>query len=273
MNIYKICQFLVICSGIILFLALLIFLFVKYYEKNIVFFPIKNIEDSPLRIGLTFEDIYFPAEDGQNLNAWFLAKKSSDKVLLFFHGNAGNLGHRVDLLGILSALEINIFIFDYRGYGNSSGKPSENGLYEDALGAYKYLIEKKGFSPENIIIYGKSIGTCPAIDLAAKKQIGKLILDSGFSSAVDMGKLIIPILPLKIFMNLEFDSIRKIKLIKCDKLFIHSINDEIVPFKLGKKLYDHASVPKEFISITGSHNGSFYEHSDKLIKKIREFIF
>lgn len=273
MNIHKVVQILFIISGIILFLFFLLFLFVKYYEKNGVFFPVKNVTDSPERVGLPFDDIYFLTEDGQKLNAWFIANKKSDLVLLFFHGNAGNIGHRVDLLNILSALEINIFIFDYRGYGKSTGKPTEKGIYLDALGAYTYLIEIMGFLPENVIVYGKSIGTCPAIDLAAKKQIGKMIIDSGFSSAADMGKLIIPFFSMRILMSLRFNSIQKIKHINCEKFFIHSVNDEIVPFKLGKKLYDQALEPKEFFQTIGSHNGFFYEHSDLLVKKLREFIF
>ncbi len=225
----------------------------------------------PSDSGLEFQDLYFTTPDGEKLNAWFFPSKGAKKSLLFFHGNAGNISHRLEKISIFKKLGLQVFIIDYRGYGKSSGKPSENGIYLDAQAAYDYLVKEKKFSPDNIILFGESLGAQAAVDLASKNQVGAIILEGNFTSAKDMSREIYPFLPT-IFLSVKFDSLSKIAKVNCPKLMIHSRNDEIVPFRLGEKLFNAAGGPKTFLAIYGGHNSSFIDSEDLFTSKIREFI-
>ena len=171
---------------------------------------------------------------------------------------------------LFQSIGCSVFIFDYRGYGRSQGRPSEKGLYLDARAAYDYLLSRKILS-EQIIGYGESLGGAAIIDLASGAPIKALIAESAFSSAKDMIQHIYPYLPYWIFAS-RMDSVSKIKLLKIPKLIIHSKNDEIVPYRLGKKLFDAAPEPKEFLEIRGGHNSGFFESEDILKEKIANFI-
>ena len=254
--------------GIITF----IFLCVKFYEKKMIFFPFKDLEAIPSDYGIIYEDIFFKTPDNIQINGWFIPNKSASKTILLFHGNAGNLSHRIEIIEMLLKLNVNVFIIDYRGYGKSNGKPSEKGIYTDALTSYEYLINQKKIKPENIIVYGKSLGTIVAIDLASKVKIDKLIVDSGLTSAKDMSKLILPFLPLYIFLNVKFDSINKIKKVNCPKLIIHSIDDRTIPFSMGQKLFQEAKKPKQFYQSTGNHNEFLYINKTEISNIIANFI-
>ena len=250
---------------------LFVFLYVKYIEKRGIFFPYRLVEVLPSASGLEFEDISFVTPDKEELNAWFFPSPGAKKVLLFFHGNAGNISHRLEKISIFKKLGLQVFIIDYRGYGRSSGKPSENGIYIDAQASYDYLISEKKFSPENVILFGESLGAQAAVDLASKNQVAAIILEGSFTSAKDMSRAIYPFLPT-IFLSVKFDSLAKITKIRCPKLIIHSRNDEIVPFRLGEKLFDAAPGPKTFLAIYGGHNSSFIDSQDLFVSKTKEFI-
>ena len=146
-----------------------------------VFYPIKELNTNPSNIGLEYENVYLITTDNIRIHGWFIPDNSTSKTILFFHGNAGNISHRLEIIDIFSKLKVNIFIIDYRGYGNSTDKPSEKGMYTDAITAYEYLINQKKINSENIIVYGKSLGTVPAIDLASRVKTGRLIIDSGLT--------------------------------------------------------------------------------------------
>jgi fermentation-respiration switch protein FrsA (DUF1100 family) len=257
----------------IAWILIILGLFVVYLrsmEGRTVFYPSREIDYLPKELGLDFEDVFFKTPDGIQLNGWFIAKPQAHYTVLFCHGNAGNISHRLEKIKFFHGLGCNVFIVDYRGYGRSEGRPSEKGLYLDAQGAYNYLLSR-GISFEQIIGYGESIGGAAIIDLAAKNKIKALISDSAPSSAKDMVEVIYPYLPYWVF-SLRLDSLSKIKTIKAPKLIIHSVNDEIVPFKLGKKLYDYAAQPKEFLQIRGGHNSSFFESEALLKEKIADFL-
>ena len=198
-----------------------------------------------------YEEIYFVTSDGKRLNGWFIPNKEATFTIIFCHGNAGNISHRIDKISILYNLGVNIFIFDYRGYGKSQGKPSESGFYKDAKSAYKYLVEERKISAEDIILYGESIGSCVAINLAGEVKVRALITEEAFTSIKDMAKIAYPFLPHFIFSS-RFNSIPKLRDIDCQKLIIHSLDDEIVPFYLGEKLFNKASPPKKFLNIRGA---------------------
>ncbi|MCX5703799.1 MAG: alpha/beta hydrolase [Candidatus Omnitrophica bacterium] len=255
-----------IFSGIIiLFLFFgLVLIYLRYIERQTLFHPAKEIEFSPNELGLSFEDIFFKTPDGFKLNGWFIPSKDAKHTILFCHGNAGNISHRLQKMNFFHQLGCNIFIFDYRGYGRSVGSPYEGGLYLDAKAAYDYLLSRS-IAPRQIIGYGESLGGAVIIDLASKHKALALIVESSFSSAKDMASCVYPFIPYGVFAS-RFDSLNKIKTVTIPKLIIHSLNDEIVPYGLARKLYTSAASPKEFLQISGPHNSCFYD-SEKLLKE------
>jgi len=249
----------------------LIFAYVKYLEYKGIYYPVKEILIDPSSAGMPFKDIYIITEDNVRINSWFISNPKARYTILFFHGNAGNIGDRIDKLELLYQEGLNIFIIDYRGFGKSQGRPSERGFYRDASAAYEYLVNTIGASPERIILYGESLGSAIAVDLAFHRKVKALILEGAFSCGRDMGVKFYPFLPRFIFAN-SFDSLTKIKDIAAPKLFIHSRDDEIVPFSLAKKLYDRAREPKEFLEVRGDHNSAFLDSKEPYISSIRAFV-
>ncbi|MDD5120873.1 MAG: alpha/beta hydrolase [Candidatus Omnitrophica bacterium] len=255
-------------AALILFGLLLLFL--RYIETRTLFYPTKEIPAFPDRASLEYQDVFFKTTDNLEINGWFVPCKDAQYTILFCHGNAGNISHRIGKLKFFNKLGYSVFIIDYRGYGKSQGRPSEAGFYKDAKAAYNYLLSL-GISADQIIGYGESIGGAVIVDLAWKEKMKALILDSTLSSVKDMIKYSYPFVPYWVFSS-RFDSESKIKSVKIPKLIIHSINDEIVPFQLGKRLYEASPEPKEFLQIYGGHNSNFYESEDSLRSKIGDFI-
>lgn len=263
-------MFMRLCIIILLGVGL-IFAYIKYLENKGIYYPGKEIEFYPSVIGLSFEDVYITTEDGLKINGWFIPHPNAKYTLLFCHGNAGNIGDRIDKLQLLSQIGLNIFIIDYRGYGKSQARPSEHGFYLDAKAAYDYLLNNRKLKPEQIILYGESLGTAIVIDLASKRKVKAVIIEGAFSCGRDMAAKHYPFLPQFLFSN-SFDSLTKIKNIDAPKLFIHSKMDEIVPFKLANKLYNITEEPKEFVEIIGSHNTAFLDSQESYITAIASFI-
>ncbi len=246
-------------------------IYLRFIEKRSIFFPMKEIKSDPEIIGLSFEEVNFKTADNVELNGWFIPREGAKDTIIFCHGNGGNISHRLEKIAILHNIGLNVFIFDYRGYGRSKGSPSEKGLYKDAEAAYGYLVSRDNISEENIVLYGESIGGAVAIDLAMRRKVKALITEETLSSVKDMIKIIYPFLPYFVFQS-RFDSVSKIKGINVPKLIIHSVDDEIVPFRLGEKLFESASFPKEFLKIRGSHNTAFLDSKELFISGITSFV-
>ena len=257
---------------LILIFFLFIFAYLRYFEKKSIYYPSKDILYNPQDAGLKYEDIFFDTEDNLRLNGWFIPAKNPRGTLLFCHGNAGNISHRVEIVEIFNKLNLNVFIFDYRGYGRSLGSPSEQGLYRDAQAAYQYLLSRNDIQKDKIVVYGKSIGANVAINLASKVNAACLISESGFTSAYDMGKKLFPYLPVKWIITTKFDAIEKIKNIKIPKLIIHSRDDEIVPFKLARRLFEAAPEPKEFYQMHGTHNEAIFISKQEYSLRLNSFL-
>jgi hypothetical protein len=202
----------------IIVIALLLFLFIRYLEQKSLYFPFRSIDITPQEMSLAYEDVHLTAGDGTKLHGWFLTSESSRAVLLFTHGNGGNISHRLEKLKILHDIGLDILIFDYRGYGLSSGSPSEEGIYLDVQAFYNYLVKEKNVSADRIIGYGESLGGAVIIDLAKGHTLGGLIIEGAFTSIPDMARKLIPFLPAAL-LKTRFDSINKIKAIKAPKLF------------------------------------------------------
>jgi len=244
-------------AGVLLitYLAFAAVLYVK--QPKFLYSPEREVSSTPAELGLDFEDVVFKSADGLNLSGWYIPANNSKLTLLFCHGNGGNMAHRLDSISIFHNLGLNCFIFDYRGYGDSQGKPGEEGTYTDAMAAYKWLTEEKKIPPENIIIFGRSLGGCIAAQLAGKVEAGGLIVESAFTSYVDIGKEYYPYMPVRWFARFAYRTIDYIRDVYCPVMLIYSGNDEIVPFKFGLELYEAANEPKEFIEIFGGHNDCF----------------
>lgn len=233
-----------------------LFLYARIYEAKLLFLPSRKFYATPRDIGLPYEDVFFLSEGGVPLNGWLVRNPRARATVLFFHGNAGNISNRMDKIALFYKMGLNVFIIDYRGYGKSEGRSSEEGMYRDAEAAYDFLMKKSGLEKTALIIYGESLGGAAAVDLASRHPSAALIADSTFSSARDMARAMLPIVP-SFMISLRLDSVSKIGQVTAPKLFIHSPYDEIVPFRLAKKLFNAATEPKEFLKIDGDHNAGY----------------
>ncbi len=257
---------------IIIFLLLVLFvLYIHLIESKTVFYPSAKMELTPQEVGLPYEDIYFTTKDGIKLNGWLLQRPKAKATLLFCHGNVGNISGRLEKIKLFWDMGVNVFIFDYRGYGLSEGRPSEEGVYADAQAAYAFLKGREDLRPLPIIDYGVSLGGAIAVDLASKEKVFCLIVDSSFSSGRDMAKIILPIAP-SFLIKTKLDSLTKIQKITVPKLFLHSQDDEIVPFQLGKKLFAAAPDPKIFKETLGDHNAGYIQYQDIFVESIVLFL-
>ncbi|MCK5178391.1 MAG: alpha/beta hydrolase [Candidatus Omnitrophica bacterium] len=259
---------------IILHLIVIVVLFVvyvRYLESRSVFYPARPFFATPAELGLPFEDVYIQTEDNVKIHGWLIKAPTAKSAVIFFHGNAGNIGDRLGKIDLFNKMGLNILIIDYRGYGKSKGSPTEEGVYKDAVAAYDYLLKRDDMKGQKIIGYGASLGGAIAVDLASKRALTCLIVDSTFSSAADMAKRIYPFVP-SFLIRTKLDSETKIKGIDIPKLFIHSVDDQMIPIALGRKLYDAASGAKEFIEIRGDHNDGHIYDEDKVREGIKRFL-
>jgi hypothetical protein len=242
-------------------------------ERMFVYFPIREVEGDPSLAGLAFEDLSLVTEDGLKIHGWFVPYHGSRRTFLILHGNAGNIGHRLPLIQILHELEAHVLIIDYRGYGKSQGRPFEEGLYRDARAAAAWWLRRFSGPDQRLIVIGKSLGGPVAIDLARHIPVSGLILQSTFTSAWDMAKTLFPIGLLQPFTGVRLDSAGKIGAVTCPKLFIHGSRDEIVPIRLGRKLFDAAPEPKEFLEVPGAgHNDLIWVAGAEYSRVIRKFL-
>jgi hypothetical protein len=242
-------------------------------ERLFVYYPAKELAGDPSQLGLRYEDLFLVTEDNVRLHGWFVPCAGATRTLLIFHGNAGNISHRLEWIQLLHKLNCHILIIDYRGYGKSQGSPFEEGLYRDASAAYEWWVRERGSTGEQLVVMGESLGGCVAVDLAARVHPAGLIVQSTFTSAWDMAKTLFPLGLLQPLTDIRFDAASKIKKVHCPKLMIHGNRDEIVPYRLGKKLYEVAPPPKLFYEVTGAgHNDLVWTAGPEYSKRLGEFL-
>lgn len=240
--------------------------------ESFIFYPDDYLIADPSDWGMPFEDVYFSTADGLTLNGWFVPGEK-EMTWLWFPGNAGNISYRLDNLRLLHhRLSLNIFIFDYRGYGRSQGRPSEEGTYLDAEAALDYLRSRRDIDPDAIIFFGRSLGSAIAVNLATKHKCLGLILESPPTSLVGMMKRLFPSLPPE-ELPIKYDSLSKIKRISVPLLILHGDCDEVVPFFMGRKLYEAANEPKQFYTIENAgHNDTYMVGGEEYFQAIENFI-
>lgn len=255
---------------LIVYLSICILLFL--FQKHLIFFPDKNVTFTPRDVGLNYTDIFLETRDKIKIHGWYIPADSAKVVLLFCHGNAGNISQRLESIKLFNALSLNVLIFDYRGFGKSAGSPDESGTYRDVEAAWEYLLNKEGFQPQQIVIFGRSLGSGIASALAAEVDPGALILESSFTSLPDLGASLYPLFPIRLLARYNYPTIQRLQNISSPILFIHSPNDEIIPFSHGQKNYQMAKEPKQFLEISGSHNDGFLVSGKKYYEGILNFL-
>lgn len=243
-----------------------------FLQPGMVFYPSRHLAETPQDWGFNYEDVEVIAEDGTRLHGWLIEHPEAIATLLFLHGNAGNISHRGDSIAIFHRLGFEVMIIDYRGYGRSGGHPSEQGIYLDALAAWNDLVETRGRDPDNILVFGRSLGASVAADLAARVNPGALILESGFSSARDMARTLYPGLHHVLLVRYDFDAVARLAKVRSPVLVLHSRDDEIVPYDLGRRLFDAAPEPKGFVDLKGGHNQGFLLSQPAYEQAIASFI-
>ena len=231
-------------------------LLVYFRQAGYIYYPEKTVDLDPSNINLAFRDLSLSTADGETIAGWYVpaANEADAPVLLFFHGNAGNIAGRLGSIQTFHDLGLNVLIIDYHGYGRSTGKPTEKGTILDSDAAWDYLTGELGIAPERIIIFGRSLGGGVAVSLATRHTPGLLVLESSFTSTMDMGQRMFPYLPVRLLSRHRYDNETSIRAVQCPVLIAHGPDDITIPFTHGQRLYEVANAPKEFITLAGDHN-------------------
>ncbi len=214
----------------------------------------------------------FETSDGVSLHGWFVSRSDASGVVLFFHGNAGNISQRLDTLRFWHDMGLSILALDYRGYGHSEGEISEAGTRLDARAGWRYLTEARGYAPERIVVFGRSLGAAVAIELASEVGCAGLIAESAFTTVADVARRAYPWLPVRFLLRMRFDSRSHVQTIVAPKLFVHSAQDEVIPFYMGQALFEAAREPKTFLAIRGAHNDGWLQSGERYTDGMRAFI-
>ena len=257
---------------IILALCLGVMSLLYVFQEKMIFFPGKRIVDTPGSIGLHYEDVYLVTEDDVRIHGWYVPHVDEKATVLFFHGNAGNISHRLDSISIFHDLGLSVFIIDYRGYGRSEGRPSEKGTYRDAMAAWNYLVDDRRLRPDEIILFGRSLGGGVAAGLAARVSPAAVILESTFTSIKELGKHYFPYLPVSWIARVRYPVDEDISSFNCPVLVIHSEQDDVVPYRYGQRLFANAREPKMFLPISGDHNTGFLLSGDVYVGGVKRFL-
>jgi len=251
----------------------------RWFEHSQVYHPYRQHEGSPAELGRAFEDVRFKTDDGVELHGWFFPSNTNSSraplAFLICHGNAGNISHRLGLCEALLETGASVFLFDYRGYGQSEGRPGEQGTYRDAQAAHAWL-GRKGFRGEKVIVFGESLGGGVASELALREAVGAIVLQSTFTSIPDVGAELFPWLPVRWLSSIKYHTRTKLPQVNVPVLVMHSREDDLIRFHHAEKNFAAANEPKFFCELRGSHNdaawesGEFRETIDQLLKLVTE---
>lgn len=249
------------------------------FQSHLVYYPQigREVIATPQAYGLAFESVEITTEDGEKLAAWWVPAEHARGTVLVFHGNGGNISHRLDYLLMFSRLRYSTLIIDYRGYGTSTGSPSEEGTYRDAMAAWRYLTEQRGVRGADIVLFGESLGAAVASWLAARVSGARgtpraLILASAFTSATDLGAQVYWFLPVRLISRFRYDNLANLGSVRAPVLIVHSRDDDVVPFAHGQKLFATAGEPKEFLELRGGHNDGFVFMREEWVRALAGFL-
>lgn len=244
-----------------------------YFQKGIIHLPRKDYYETPDDFDLSFETFNLPSSDNQAvISGWFFQNSSEKPVIVFFSGNAGNMSYHLDTVDVLHEFGYSIMTYDYREFGESTGILTEQAQYEDTELIWDYLTKTRNIPPEKIILLGRSLGSAMASWLASQRQVGALIMESAFTSMYDMGRLYYKWLPTRQILRWEYDNGSRISEVRCPVLFIHSKQDELIPYRQSEQLYEKANSPKKFLTLEGGHLEGYSISRDVYFDGIRDFI-
>lgn len=245
---------------------------VSLLQSKLIYFPSREYHSTPADVGLSFEDLTLTTDDGLGIAAWYVPRNEAKGTVIFCHGNAGNMADRLFIMQFFHKLGYHVFIFDYRGYGRSEGQPEEEGTYLDALAAWRFVQETKNEPPSRIVIVGRSLGGAVAIDLALRHPPAALVVEATFTSLTDVGRFHYPLLPVRWLLRYRYESIDKVSRLDCPKQFYHGRDDTLIPLENGRKLFEAAAEPKEFIETPGGHNSAGFAWSSEYTERLAMFL-
>ena len=259
--------FITLSSIVVAYLVVLVFIY--FYQRNLLYHPSENNYQND-EVEFNYEEVYIEVENEIKLKSWLINKDLKKlKTLLIFHGNAGDLSNRIYKLNELNKLEINILLISWRGFSGNKGSPTEKNLYKDAEAAIKWL-NKKNVNNNQIILYGESLGTGIAVEMAKKNDFNSIILESPFTSIENSAKIYYPYLPVKYLLKDRYDTVSKIKMVESPIMIMHGEKDDVVPFSMGKELFEKANSPKQ--SYFTPDDDHMMEFNSSLLKNIKDFI-
>jgi fermentation-respiration switch protein FrsA (DUF1100 family) len=259
----------VLLIGGLAYLTILLLLF--FNQSAYIYFPTRPLDQAPSDIGLTYDDLSITTSDGIQVHGWYVPARQERGVVLFCHGNGGNISHRLDTIAIFHGLGLSTLIIDYRGYGKSEGKPDEKGTYLDGEAAWNYLTTTLGKKPAEIVIFGRSLGGAVAAKIAEEKEVAGLVLESSFISVPDMAARLYPMFPVRLLCRYRYETVDSISKITRPVLIAHSPDDEIVPYEHGRKLFEAAGVYKKFLEMRGDHNSGFLVTGQEYVDGLHNF--
>jgi len=233
--------------------------------------PGRALTMTPIDVGMEYQDVSIETADGVTLHGWFI-KGQSSRVLLFFHGNAGNISHRLDSIRQFRNLGLSVLIIDYRGFGRSGGRTTEKGIYRDAEAAWRFLTEDRGISAGDIVVFGRSLGASAASRLAAQHRPLALIVESSFTSVPDIAQELYPWLPARWLSRFNHATRDYVRDVRCPVLVAHSRDDEIIPFRHGEAIFASANEPRTLLALRGTHNDAFLRDERTYIEGLRTFL-
>jgi len=278
---------LILLSGVALFVAGLLIYF-YFFQERLVYFPNipgRGMVADPRQRGWTVQAVRFETEDKLLLSGWYIpapcAAPASQRrdpvcnargVVLFSHGNAGNISHRLDSIALFRELGLDVFIYDYRGYGDSDGRPGETGTYRDIAAAWRHLVVGRGIAPRRILLFGESLGGAVSVWLATRERPAALVLVSSFTSIPDLGEQLYPWLPVRRLARIQYDSRSRLARVRVPLLIVHSRDDEIVAYQHAEQLFSTANEPKRLVAILGDHNSGLFRSIERVREELGRFV-
>ncbi len=253
--------------------AMLLYVFLA--QERLLYLPNfagENLVATPERLGLAYEDVHLAASDGVRLHGWYVPATQARGTVLFLHGNAGNISHRLESIERFHRLGLHVLIIDYRGYGDSEGRPSEEGTYRDARAAWNWLVQAKLANASEILIFGRSLGGSIAAQLASEVDPAGVIVESAFTAVPDVAARVYWFLPVRLLARFEYNTRAALKRVTCPVLIVHSRDDEIIPFTHGQALFAAASEPKQLLALNGGHNNAIFTSMSVYEQGLKDFI-
>ena len=235
-------------------------LFLVIFEKHFIYYPAAAVDLTPKALGQPFDEVVIDVEPGVKIHGWFIkaATESSVATILFSHGNAGNIADRIDRVQSLRSLGVDFLLYDYRGYGKSTGDTDEEGTYRDGRAAYDYLVKSRQIDPGHIVLMGESLGCAVSIQLALERKAAGLVIEAPFASIAHMANAVYPFLPLGSFIRTRYENVKKIPQLKMPLLVVQGTKDEVIPVAQGRMVFDAAPEPKRYLAIEGAHHNDVY---------------